>query len=244
MSEPQEHNGEQGKTVLIFNVLSVCYVSGTVQSTWHVLTVSILRTVLWQKVTIIAQSTPIVNEQPEQQEGRSCTGLPWFASPSCSVHHILHRGASVLTHASSPWHPVGFKATENLTWRPQGGRKGPEPLPAKSCNWLHPSTSVLKAQPLASLGKEGHSRLLPRRTMCPSSGGFGEEMATHSSILAWKIPWMEEPGRLQSMESQRVRLTDWLHFYFISICSRLGLLIRLGCVQGLHSLILPWVGWG
>ena len=31
-----------------------------------------------------------------------------------------------------------------------------------------------------------------------------EEMATHSSILAWKIPWMEEPGSLQSMWSKRV----------------------------------------
>ena len=31
-----------------------------------------------------------------------------------------------------------------------------------------------------------------------------EEMATHSSTLAWKIPWMEEPGRLQFMGSQRV----------------------------------------
>ena len=31
-----------------------------------------------------------------------------------------------------------------------------------------------------------------------------KEMATHSSILAWKIPWMVEPGRLQSMRSQRV----------------------------------------
>ena len=29
-------------------------------------------------------------------------------------------------------------------------------------------------------------------------------VATHSSTLAWKIPWMEEPGRLQSMGSQRV----------------------------------------
>ena len=29
-----------------------------------------------------------------------------------------------------------------------------------------------------------------------------EEMATHSSILAWKIPWTEEPGKLQSMGSQ------------------------------------------
>ena len=31
-----------------------------------------------------------------------------------------------------------------------------------------------------------------------------KEMATHSSILAWRIPWTEEPGRLQSMGSQRV----------------------------------------
>ena len=34
-------------------------------------------------------------------------------------------------------------------------------------------------------------------------------MATHSSTLAWKIPWMEEPGRLQSMGSLRVR-HDWV----------------------------------
>ena len=31
-----------------------------------------------------------------------------------------------------------------------------------------------------------------------------KEMAPHSSTLAWKIPWMEKPGRLQSMGSQRV----------------------------------------
>ena len=33
-----------------------------------------------------------------------------------------------------------------------------------------------------------------------------EGMATHSGILTWRIPWTEEPGRLQSMGSQRVRL--------------------------------------
>ena len=32
-----------------------------------------------------------------------------------------------------------------------------------------------------------------------------EGMAIHSSILAWKIPWVEEPGRLQSTGSQRIR---------------------------------------
>ena len=33
-----------------------------------------------------------------------------------------------------------------------------------------------------------------------------KEMATHSRTLAWKISWMEEPGRLQSLELQKVRL--------------------------------------
>ena len=39
-------------------------------------------------------------------------------------------------------------------------------------------------------------------------GPLKKEMATHSSTFAWKAPWMEEPGRLQSMGSQRVR-RDW-----------------------------------
>ena len=44
----------------------------------------------------------------------------------------------------------------------------------------------------------------------------GEEMATHSSILVWEIPWIEEPGRLQSMGLQRVR-QDWTHVNYIHI---------------------------
>ena len=38
----------------------------------------------------------------------------------------------------------------------------------------------------------------------------GKEMATHSHMLAWRIPWTEEPSRLQSLGSQRVRQTEWL----------------------------------
>ena len=41
-------------------------------------------------------------------------------------------------------------------------------------------------------------------------------MAPHSSTLAWKIPWTEEPGRLQSMGSQRV--TERFHFQFSLSC--------------------------
>ena len=40
-------------------------------------------------------------------------------------------------------------------------------------------------------------------------------MATNSSTLAWKIPWIEEPGGLQSMGSQS-DTTEWPHFFFLS----------------------------
>ena len=43
-------------------------------------------------------------------------------------------------------------------------------------------------------------------------------MAPHSSTLAWKIPWMEEPGGLQSMGSQESDTTERLHFHFSLSC--------------------------
>ena len=45
-------------------------------------------------------------------------------------------------------------------------------------------------------------------------------MLTHSSILAWRIPWTEEPSRLQSMESQRVE-HNWATNTFIALCLEL-----------------------
>ena len=52
----------------------------------------------------------------------------------------------------------------------------------------------------------------PQETHVQSLGweDLEKEMAIHFSILAWKIPWTEEPGGLQSMRSQRVRC-DWAH---------------------------------
>ena len=45
-----------------------------------------------------------------------------------------------------------------------------------------------------------------------------KEMATHSSTLAWKIPWTEEPGRLQSMGSPKEsNTTEQLHFPFLLV---------------------------
>ena len=45
-----------------------------------------------------------------------------------------------------------------------------------------------------------------------------KEMATHSSILAWKTPWMEEPGRLQSMGHKESDTTERLHFFKLFFC--------------------------
>ena len=52
----------------------------------------------------------------------------------------------------------------------------------------------------------------------PGSGRSPEkEMATHSGTLAWKIPWTEKPGRLQSMGSQSwTRLSDFTFTFFHS----------------------------
>ena len=43
-----------------------------------------------------------------------------------------------------------------------------------------------------------------------------EEMATHSSILAWRIPWIEEPGGLQSMGVAELDMTEQLTHMFFS----------------------------
>ena len=43
-------------------------------------------------------------------------------------------------------------------------------------------------------------------------------MAPHSSTLAWKIPWMEEPGRLQSWDCEESDMTERLHFHFSLSC--------------------------
>ena len=63
-------------------------------------------------------------------------------------------------------------------------------------------------------------------------------MATHSSILAWRIPWTEEPGRLQSMESQRAG-HDWVTNNSNNYCSQSSAPWIL-CIQQTHSRELPF----
>ena len=53
--------------------------------------------------------------------------------------------------------------------------------------------------------------------------GFTEKaMAPHSSILAWKIPWVEEPSRLQKVPKSRTQLSDFtftfIHYVCVYVC--------------------------
>ena len=57
-------------------------------------------------------------------------------------------------------------------------------------------------------------------------------MAPHSSTLAWKIPWAEEPGRLQSMGSLESDTTERLYFHFSLSC--------IGEGMATHSSVLTW----
>ena len=72
-------------------------------------------------------------------------------------------------------------------------------------------------------------------------GPLEKKMATHSSVLAWTIPWTEEPGGLQSMGvTKESDMTEQLHFHFHTDSSRTGLLTRLDVcrVSGGQSLNL------
>ena len=55
----------------------------------------------------------------------------------------------------------------------------------------------------------------------------------HSSTLAWKVPWMEEPGRLQSMGSLELDTTEQLHFHFSLSCTgeRNGNPLQCSCLE-------------
>ena len=57
------------------------------------------------------------------------------------------------------------------------------------------------------------------KTDCPTCNSHVlRAMAPHSSTLAWRIPWVEEPGRLQSMGREESDMTEQLHFHFSLSC--------------------------
>ena len=88
-----------------------------------------------------------------------------------------------------------------------------EKKPVTKGHILYDSMSSLVAQTVKHLPTMRETRVQSLGQEDP----LEKEMATHSSTLTWKTPWMEEPHRLQSVESQRVR-HNWVtspHLYIL-----------------------------
>ena len=138
----------------------------------------------------------------------------------CTCFHALTR--ALLTTLSSPRQeslsrPSPLCSSHNKT-------KSPFP-PQDLCTWYF---TVWDVPPSNGLMVDSFASFRPRYRMSPEKA-----MATHSSTLAWKIPWMEEPGGLQSMGSRRVGhlltdLTFTFHFH------------ALEKEMATHSSVLAW----
>ena len=68
--------------------------------------------------------------------------------------------------------------------------------------------------PGGSAGKESACKVGNLDSIPGWEDPLEEGMETHSSVLAWKIPWTEEPDGLQSMGSQRIDITEFSFFFF------------------------------
>ena len=129
---------------------------------------------------------------------------PLFTSGGQSIGALV--SASVLPMNIQGWFPLGFTGLITLQ------SKGLSIIFSSTTIWKHKffgTQTSLVAQMVKHLP-------MTQETWVRSLGWedlLEKEMATHSSILAWKIPWKEEPGRLQSMGSQRVG-HNWATFTF------------------------------
>ena len=126
------------------------------------------------------------NHLPNTWEKNRHWPAPILSSSACPAHHGSKRCPS--SHQKqTPGKGLGCKGNQNivLSCRHFGGSQAAQMvknLPAMQKTWVW------------SLGQEDP---------------LEKETATHSSILTWRIPWTEKPGRLQSMGLQRVG-HDWV----------------------------------
>ena len=146
--------------------------------------------------------------------------IPWMEEPG----RLQSMGSRRVGHnsATSPF-TFHFHALEKemaahssvLAWRIPGTVE-PGGLPSMGSHRVGHDWSDLAAAAKMIMASLVAQRLkclpLMRETQVRSLGRedpLEKEVATHSCIISWRIPWMEEPGRLQSIGSQRVR-HDWV----------------------------------
>ena len=122
-------------------------------------------------------------------------GIPGYLT--CLLRNLYADQEATLRtgHRTTDWFQIGKGVCQGCIWRRQW-QPTPVLLPGKS----HGRRSLVGCNPWGHY-KSDTIEQLHFHTM-------EEEMATHSSVLAWRIPGMGEPGRLPSMELHRVR-HDW-----------------------------------
>ena len=146
--------------------------------------------------------------RPTSCEGRALPAACQAVTHPTLPHEPVCRAGSQRGHAGArasgdkqscfPWSP-GESCPCRLPRLWEGGKVKPHPfteLPVPP----HSLEEPMVAQMVKSLPAVRETWVRPLCWADP----LEKEMATHSSILAWKIPWREEPGGLQSMGSQRV----------------------------------------
>ena len=110
----------------------------------------------------------------------------WLSNFTFTFHfHALEK--EMATHSSV------------LAWRiPETGE--PLPCPRVGHDWSNLAAAIISVRPSLATPAMQETWVWSLR----GQDTLEKEMATHSSILAWEMPWTEEPGRIQSMGSQRV----------------------------------------
>ena len=122
----------------------------------------------------------------------------------------------------------------------------PLPLHITFSACLSLSASLLKGY---MWGNWGPSQIIQNKVLSSRSQLIPSiAMAPHSSTLVWKIPWMEDPGRLQSMGSLKLETTELLHFHFFTFTPwrrtwQPTPVFLPGESQGQESLV-GWCLWG
>ena len=116
------------------------------------------------------------------------------------------------------WRKGGLRLERLLvSWKTLGHKSPPDRGKCRLVCALLPA--LVSSQPSSHLPILTSVSVSLQRSIFPSlCFPMEKAMAPHSSTLAWKIPWMEEPGRLQSMGSLESDTTERLHFPFSLSC--------------------------
>ena len=137
----------------------------------------------------------------EGKRRRGWQRMKWLDGMSNSMDMNLSKLQEMVKDREG-WHTPAHGVAKNGTWLSYWTTK-------KYCSWDFPNSSAIKNPSAMQEMQE------PWVQAQGQEDPLDEGMATHSSILAWKIPQTEEPGKLQSMESQTVQhdWSDWAHVH-------------------------------